>query len=154
MKSLLWLGLLFLIFLTACQPATPPITQTPQVSEPDTSPVIPPATTATSLPQEPQPTAPTPGSDGYPAPTAQATVPPAKVPTGYPEPNEEVSWEQAKTLILEGQVAEATQFHSMKVILVLKDGRVVSTYEPAIDEVLAVIEQCADICSDIIVATE
>jgi hypothetical protein len=92
--------------------------------------------------------------EGYPAPTTQAAPPPANVPTGYPEPSEEIAWEQAKSLILGGQVAQVTQFHSLKVILVLKDERVVSTFEPVIDEVLAVIEECGDQCSDIIIATE
>jgi hypothetical protein len=151
MKSLFWIGLLSMLFLGACQSAPPPVTQAPQAGTPGASPVASPVATDTLIPQEPEPTLP---DEGYPAPTTQAAPPPANVPTGYPEPSEEVSWEQAKALILEGQVAQITQFHSMKVILVLKDERVVSTFEPAIDEIFAVIEECGDQCSDILVATE
>jgi hypothetical protein len=151
MKFLFWIGLLFVLLLSACQSAPPPDTQAPQAVTPGASPIASPAATDTSIPEEPVPAL---TEEGYPAPTTQAAPPPANVPTGYPEPSEEVSWEQARSLILEGQVAEVTQFHSMKVILKLKDGRVVSTFEPAIDEVLAVIEECGEMCSDIVIATE
>jgi hypothetical protein len=147
MKFLFGLGMLFVLFLTACQPAPPPATQAPQASTPDASPAV----TDTALPQEPEPTLP---PEGYPEPTTEVAPPPANVPTGYPEPSEEVSWEQARNLVLEGQVAQVTQFHSMKVILTLKDDRVVSTFEPAIDEILKVIEECGDVCADIVVMTE
>lgn len=65
-----------------------------------------------------------------------------------------VSWEEAKRLILSGQVKEIYQAHSLLVILVLKDGSRKTTTEPKIDIVFDVVRQCGQLCSDIISATE
>jgi hypothetical protein len=61
---------------------------------------------------------------------------------------------EARALILDGQVTQVTQLHSLKVILVLEDGRTVETFEPEIDDIFDAIEECGEECGDIIVATE
>ncbi len=65
-----------------------------------------------------------------------------------------ITWEEARTFILNGEVASAFQAHSLEVRLTLKDGRQVTTTEPTIDAVFAVIEECGDVCADIALATE
>ena len=46
------------------------------------------------------------------------------------------------------------QTHALKVYLTLKDGRTLLSIEPAIDEVMKVIQSCGDPCKNILVATE
>ncbi len=46
------------------------------------------------------------------------------------------------------------QIHALDVTLELKDGRSLHTIEPQIDDVFKVIDQCSDICQDIIMITE
>jgi hypothetical protein len=65
-----------------------------------------------------------------------------------------VSWEEAKALILGGQVRAVAQSHSLEVALTLKDGRQLITTEPEIDAIFRVIEECGEKCADISVATE
>lgn len=67
---------------------------------------------------------------------------------------ERVSWEEAKALILGGQVVAVFQAHSLEVMLTLTDGRQVSTTEPEIDAVLRVISACGEPCANIRIATE
>ncbi len=74
-----------------------------------------------------------------------------------PEDRDEASqieWQEARELILSGQVEQVVQLHSLEVRLYLKDGRVLVTTEPHIDEVFAVVDQCGEPCADIILATE
>lgn len=141
MKRLTWLSVVMLMALAACQPAAQPPDFQPQ----QTLPPYPP-------PQQPAPLAPVQG--GYPAPQTPASI----TGGGYPAPGqveaESVSWEQARTLILSGQVAQIFQLHNLTVTLALKDGRVVTTREPAIDDVFAVVEDCGAPCADILIATE
>lgn len=66
----------------------------------------------------------------------------------------EIVWAEAEALILSGTVAQVTQFHSLQVTLTLNDGRQVITTEPAIDEVMRVIETCGDPCANMLIATE
>jgi hypothetical protein len=66
----------------------------------------------------------------------------------------QISWEDARNLILEGQVTMAAQSHSLDVQLQLADGSTVTTQEPAIDEIFKVIQECGDPCSSILIATE
>jgi hypothetical protein len=42
----------------------------------------------------------------------------------------------------------------LTVFLTLKDGTMLETIEPVIDDVFDVIDQCGDTCSNIIIATE
>lgn len=57
-------------------------------------------------------------------------------------------------MILAGNVAQVMQAHSLEVHLVLKDGRELTTIEPGIDDVFDVVDQCGEVCKDIILATE
>lgn len=66
----------------------------------------------------------------------------------------ELSWVEARQLIVNGQVAEVTQLASQEVRLLLRDGNIVVTTEPEIDEVLRVIDECGLVCSDVQVARE
>lgn len=66
----------------------------------------------------------------------------------------DVSWEEARELILAGEVAQVTQLHSLEVTLELKDGRQVVTVEPRIDAVFDVVEECGEACEDIVMVTE
>lgn len=68
--------------------------------------------------------------------------------------SKEIRWEEAKELILSGEVVEVVQFHDLKVILMLADGSELTTVEPELDDIFEVIEQCGEKCSDTIIATE
>jgi hypothetical protein len=74
----------------------------------------------------------------------------------YPELNDgdEIPWPQAIGMIMTGMVTNVVQTHDMKVMVTIQDGRTFMTLEPAIDEVMRVIEQCGDPCKNITVATE
>jgi hypothetical protein len=74
-----------------------------------------------------------------------------------PEDQDETSrieWEEARELILSGQVEQVVQLHSLEVRLTLKDGRELVTTEPNIDDVFGVVDECGEPCDDIIIATE
>jgi hypothetical protein len=47
-----------------------------------------------------------------------------------------------------------TQLHSLDVTIYLKDGRVVSTIEPEIDAIFVLLDECGEICSEVVRATE
>ena len=66
----------------------------------------------------------------------------------------DVSWEEARELILAGEVAQVAQLHSLEVTLELKDGRQVVTVEPEIDAVFDVVDECGEACEDIVLVTE
>ena len=67
---------------------------------------------------------------------------------------QEIRWELAKEMILEGNVETLTQFHDLNVILELKDGSQLITTEPALDDVVKVVEQCGAKCSDTSIISE
>lgn len=67
---------------------------------------------------------------------------------------EDVSWAEAKELILAGEVEQVTQLHSLEVTLHMKDGRRLVTTEPAIDAVFDVVDACGEPCADVVLATE
>jgi hypothetical protein len=66
----------------------------------------------------------------------------------------ETKWEQAKELILAGNVETLTQSHDRTVILVLKDGSQLTTKGPVLDDIFRLVEQCGTKCSEIMIATE
>lgn len=137
--------LILIVLLAACQTATPDATNAPLPAETDDSYPAPEVTT-------PEPAA----GEPYPAATEPTSLDPNVTP-GYPAPGgqgDSVEWEEATRLILDGQVAQVTQNEDLIVILVLKDGRTISTREPATDEVLNLIDQCGDLCKDIVVSTD
>ncbi|HEX9616859.1 MAG TPA: hypothetical protein VGA03_05545 [Anaerolineales bacterium] len=165
MKSMRWLGIfvigiLVILFLAACQPPAPSPTPEPLQAEPTATPTTPPTVLPGATDSYPAPevtSAPISTDDGYPAPATTSpgqSTPASGIGSGYPVPSESIPWVQARTLILDGQVTQVTQLHSLKVILVLEDGRTVETFEPAIDTVFDVIDECGEKCSDIIIATE
>jgi hypothetical protein len=67
---------------------------------------------------------------------------------------ESIPWDEARELILAGEVQQVTQLHSLKVTLIMKDGRQLVTMEPEIDDVFDVVNACGDPCADMILATE
>lgn len=92
-------------------------------------------------------------------PPGQAPIYEGGVFSGCAEPtpspsSDSVSWEEAKRLILNGQVSAVYQSHSLLVTLVLKDGSRKTTTAPKIDIVFDVVRQCGQLCSGIITATE
>ncbi len=91
-----------------------------------------------------------PSSDAYPNPI------PAMPSILYPDAKDgdEVYWEQAVSMILNGEVTQVMQTHDLKAYLTLKDGRTLVTTQPGIDEVIKVIEKCGDKCKNIRIATE
>jgi predicted small lipoprotein YifL len=93
----------------------------------------------------------------YPAPQALENPTAEVIASGaYPAPGagEEISWDEAKTMILNGEINRVMQAHTMVVTLFTKDGRVLVTIEPNIDDVLTVVEECGDVCKDTTVVTE
>jgi len=53
-----------------------------------------------------------------------------------------------------GLVTKVMQTHDMKVYVTLEDGRTFVTVEPAIDDIIRLIEECGELCQDIKIATE
>jgi hypothetical protein len=134
-KFVRWIVLFTLIstlLLSACGTATP-VSPTPTPA-----PVI--EAPATTYPEP---------AGAYPAP-APVVV---EVANPYPGPGQEqgnyAEWPQAEETILSGQVARFFQASSKHVTLVLKDGSILLALEPAIDEVIRVIERCGEACKDI-----
>ncbi len=72
-------------------------------------------------------------------------------PTPYPS---EVDWETAIEILNSGDVEMVAQFHSLEVILTLKDGTEIHTVEPDIDVIFQEVEKCGRPCSKITLATE
>lgn len=73
------------------------------------------------------------------------------------DPNAEpasVSWQRAVDLVNTHKVEQVFQTHALLVALVLKDGTTVQTVEPTIDDIIRVIRNCGQPCTDIAVATE
>jgi hypothetical protein len=151
MKFNNWIAFVVIIFLAACQSATPVATFSPQQT---TAPYPPPQ--ATPLPNAGPYPAPTESTGGsvYPAPAVTEDMGGSVYPAPGSSEVKTVSWDEAKSIILNGEVAEVFQLHSLEVKLTLKDGSKLSTTEPAIDDVFKVIEECGEKCADIKVATE
>lgn len=87
-----------------------------------------------------------------PGPTDTPTSTPIP-PTPYPTPFY-VPWAEAEAIILSGEVVYAIQSHSLEVVLTLRDGRIIVSVEPTIDEVFRVVDRCGDPCAGISLATE
>src|SRR3990167_1675970 len=65
-----------------------------------------------------------------------------------------VGWEDAKKLILDGQVNSVSQGRNLSVTLKLADGGTKTTQEPKIDAVFEVVDECGNPCSGIIKSSE
>lgn len=88
-------------------------------------------------------------------PTAAASPAATDTTVAQPMPAlQDISWQTAQEMILGGQVTAVSQAHSLQVSLTLRDGRVLHTVEPQIDEVIRVVNQCGEACRDITIATE
>jgi len=57
-------------------------------------------------------------------------------------PGNTVSWEDAKTIIRDGDVKSVFQSHSLQVSVQMEDGTTYSTTEPGIDDVIRWVEDC------------
>jgi len=78
-------------------------------------------------------------------------------PFAVPSPSADqarIPWDEARALLLAGQVRFIAQSHSLNVQMTLADGRVLTTVEPRIDEIFRVIEECGEPCASTAVATE
>jgi hypothetical protein len=93
-------------------------------------------------------------AQAYPAPAAQPLV--AQVEPVYPNLKDgaEVQWSQVQSIVFSGQVTKIGQTHDLNVYITLKDGRTFKVVEPAIDDILKLVQQCGDLCKDVKVATQ
>jgi len=97
----------------------------------------------------------------YPSP-AQVSPPSISLPlvskSPYPGPSDGATnyldWSEVEKAILNGDISEAYQSHTLHVTLVKKNGDIILTIEPSIDEVFRVLDRCGDSCKDVIRATE
>ncbi|MCC5843324.1 MAG: hypothetical protein JJU05_03645 [Verrucomicrobia bacterium] len=53
----------------------------------------------------------------------------------------ELSWNEAKKMILSGAIVEIMQSHSREVVMTAKNGEVFSLFSPNLDDVFAIIDQ-------------
>ena len=67
---------------------------------------------------------------------------------------ENISWDDAITIINNEEVKSIFQSHSLDVTIVLKDDKVFDTTEPSIDAIFKEIEKCGKNCKNIILLTE
>jgi hypothetical protein len=90
----------------------------------------------------------------YPAPVSsvQSSLPV----TLYPElkDGDILEWQHVEGTIYSGLVSRVSQTHDLQVTITMKDGRTFVTTEPAIDDIVKLIQQCGDFCKDIRIATE
>ena len=90
----------------------------------------------------------------YPTPIQNLTITPSQnqdAGLAYPQYNDgdEISWNIAVTVLLNGEVVKIAQLESLKVMLTLKDGRSLITYQPLENEVLNWIDKCGDPCKQV-----
>jgi hypothetical protein len=111
------------------------------------------APVATEAPVSPAQSYPAPAPAAVPAQSYPGPAAPAAQP--YPGPGQAVaaSWDEATQLIQGGQVTQI-QIQGMQVTLSLKDGRMVTTTQPASDAVTQLIQTCGDPCKAIKVSSQ
>lgn len=63
-------------------------------------------------------------------------------------------WSEALLLLYSGNVTFAMQFHNLTVLLTMKDGTVVFTHEPAIDQIFEAAGKCGEPCEGVVWGTE
>jgi len=162
MKPIYILLLVAVILLTGCQSAAPE--PSPEVVEEVEQPVEEGYPPPDQMPSEGPDLDPV-SDEPYPyleaPPVSNEPYPALQVPMvsndPYAAPSNErasITWEETKALILEGQVVQVTQLHSLDVTIYLKDGRIVSTVEPEIDAIFILLDECGEICSEVVRATE
>lgn len=64
------------------------------------------------------------------------------------------SWQDALGILYSGQVIKVSQSHNLDVEFVLRNGNIINTKEPYIDEIFKEIKKCGRTCNNIIPATE
>ena len=136
-RLIITLILLFTAALAACQSANPTVSPTQPSS-------------GYPIPNQETPAG---GQEVYPAPQEIPTRQPDVLYPGSKD-GDQVTWDQAVSMIMNGEVKQITQTHALDVTLQLKDGRTLITAEPAIDDVIQVIQRCGEACKDIVIATE
>jgi hypothetical protein len=154
--------LLFAVLLTACGPGGGPSPSPAGGASPTatqglpTNPSLGAESTGSPAPGQDQP--PAQGLPAYPQPGTDSSAYPApgqdiSAYNPYPGPSEGVNnyldWAKVEELILGGKVSKVYHAQSMHITLVLKDGSVAVTIEPALDEIFKLIERCGQACSDI-----
>ena len=145
MKSgwLTTLILLLAVVLSACQSGQPAVPETPEYPGPAQG--APPIQAPSSGQEYPYP-----GQDVMPQ------VIPTYPPVMYPDAKDgdEIYWGMVMAMIQNGEVAKVVQTHERKLFVTLKDGRSFISWEPNVDDVLMIIQECGEPCKDIAVATE
>ena len=68
--------------------------------------------------------------------------------------NNSISWEEAKTKIMNWEIKSIMQLHSLEVTLIADDWTSYTTTEPAIDDVFNIVKDCWETCSNILLWTE
>ena len=145
MKSgwLTTLILLLAVILSACQSGQPAVPETPEYPGPAQG--APPIQAPSSGQEYPYP-----GQDVMPQVTL--TYPPVMYPDA--KDGDEIYWGMVMAMIQNGEVAKVVQTHERKLFVTLKDGRSFISWEPNVDDVLNIIQDCGEPCKDIAVATE
>lgn len=135
-------GMLALLLLSSCQP-TPPVTpaSSPSPASVEATPLV-----------ESAPAYPPPESATYPPPVEGQIV------GIYPGPTtgdaSGVDWPTAENTILAGEAAEIYLDNLFHVTLVLKNGQVLVTVQPALDEVSKILDRCGEPCKDTLVVSK
>ena len=65
-----------------------------------------------------------------------------------------VSWVEAIEILNSGEVVGVYQLHSLEVTLELRNGSMITTREPNIDDIFREVERCGSPCQGIMLATE
>jgi len=65
-----------------------------------------------------------------------------------------VEWNEAITILNNGEVKSVMQTHSLDVTLILKNRTTIHTKEPRIDMIFDEIDKCGDLCKNLVMATE
>ncbi len=163
MKTRFWsfLVVLLLLSLTACQSAPPIVasTQPAQPSSDTATPVTPAAMPTSDVNAYPAPAAgQNSNSSAYPAPNSAPlpTATPAAAGSGsgsvlYPDPQsgDNVFWNQAEAMILNGEVVKITRDGETQVTIDLKDGRSLIVKGVTEKTVQDLLQTCGDLCKDI-----
>lgn len=63
-------------------------------------------------------------------------------------------WKEAVVILHNGQVRNVMQTHALDITLILKNGKIIKTKEPGIDDILEEINKCGNSCKGIGIATE
>jgi hypothetical protein len=148
--------ILILVALSACSSPAPTAEPSPTAGQ---SPEYPPPEQIYPAPFEAYPF---PWHDAYPSSEQEVPVQgfqyPYPLPGSLPYPSpldpEEVPFDQAAAMVMNGEVAQVLQTHDLNVILTLMDGRRFITTQPEIDEILKLIDECGEPCEEIVIITE